>query len=77
MGNEFADAAAKWMYHNSPPHPNFIPPPPKGCIAFSKILITHKISKKLLRRITPRDLDASLHITSSFDWYVHSNRLDN
>ena len=77
VGNELADAVAKWIYHNSPPHPNLVPPPPKGCIAISKIPITQKISKKLLRRITPRHLPTSLHSTSSFSWYVHSNRLDN
>ena len=76
MGNELADAVAKWIYHNSPPHPNLIPPPPKCCIAFSKIPITQKIYKKLLRPITPHHLHASLHSRSSFDGYVHSNNLD-
>ena len=38
LGNEIADALAKWIYFSCPPSPNLIPPIPKGCIPLSGIL---------------------------------------
>ena len=77
QGNEITDALAKWIYHNTATHPNLIPPPPKGCIASSGIPLTQKLSKKTIRQVLPHHTHTSLHVSSSFNWYSHSNKLDN
>ena len=77
LGNEVADALAKWIYYSCPPHPNSIPPPPKGCISLNGIPLTNKLKKKDLSHVSPMHVHSALHHLSSYDWYRHSSKLDN
>ena len=77
LGNEVADALAKWIYYSCPPHPNLIPPPPKGCISLNGIPLTNKLKNKDLSRVSPIHVHSALHHLSSYDWYRHSSKLDN
>ena len=77
LGNEVADALAKWIYYSCPPHPNLIPPPPKGCISLNGIPLTNKLKNKDLSHVSPMHVHSALHHLSSYDWYRHSSKLDN
>ena len=76
VGNEVADAFAKWIYYSCPPHPNLIPPP-KGCISLNGIPLTNKLKNKDLSHVSPMHVHSALHQFSSYDWYRHSSKLDN
>ena len=45
LGNEVADALAKWTYYSCPLHPNLIPPPPQR-LHISQWDSTHEQTKK-------------------------------
>ena len=77
LGNEVADALAKWIYYSCPPHPNLIPPHPKGCISLNGISLTNKLKNKDLSHVSPMHVHSALHHLSSYDWYRHSSKLDN
>ena len=73
LGNEVADAFAKWIYYSCPPHPNQIPPPPpKGCISLNGIPLTNKLKKKDLSHLSPMHVHSAPHQFASYDWYPHS-----
>ena len=77
LGNEVADALAKWIYYSCPPHPNLISPPPKGCISLNGIPLTNKLKNKDLSHVSPMHFHSALDHFCSYDWYRHSSKLDN